>query len=341
MTYQSWTFQPKDDEYQIELKANDRQPLEPNQVRIAVKAASLNYRDLIALRNKAGRKVAGRIPCSDGAGEIIEIGSAVKQWRTGDRVAGIFFQTWQSGRFELRHHKHDLGGTIDGMLSQEVVLDENGIVSVPDYLSYPEAASLPCAAVTAWQALIERGNLQPGSTVLALGTGGVSIFALQIALAMKAKVIITSSSDEKIARAKSMGASAGVNYKKYPKWHEEVWKLTQEQGADHVIETGGPGTMEGSMNSIAASGQIAAIGVLTGFGPPSASLFPLLARNVRLDGIYVGSRQHFTNMNAFLELHQIKPVIDKSFSFEKAAEAFLHLESGSHFGKIVIEVVSG
>jgi NADPH:quinone reductase-like Zn-dependent oxidoreductase len=331
-----WTYQKASEKYILKLATRPLTRLSDHQVRIAIGAVSLNYRDLIALKNKAGRNVDGRVPASDGAGRIVEVGSAVKQWKVGDRVAGCFFQSWQSGRFEMRHHKQDLGGTIDGMLADEVVLDENGVVAAPASMTDHQASTLPCAALTAWYSIIVRGGLSSGQTVLVLGTGGVSIFALQIAHAYGAKVVVTSSSDSKLIRAQRIGATHTINYRSNPDWDKAVLVATDQLGVDHVVETGGPGTLEKSMNCVAAGGQIAQIGVLTGFGPPTCSLFPLVARNVRLDGIYVGPRDAFVAMNRFFEQKKIQPVIDRVFSFEDAPSAFEYLESGQHFGKVVI-----
>jgi NADPH:quinone reductase-like Zn-dependent oxidoreductase len=332
-----WQLHPDGNAYKLVQSTRPRPEPGPGQVLVRVRAVSLNYRDLINLRNTAGRNVAGRIPASDGAGEIVAIGPDVTTWQPGDRVAGCFFPTWIDGRFELRHHRHDLGGTIDGMLAEHVLLSADGVVRVPEHLSLQEVATLPCAGVTAWTALIERGGLQPGQIVLVLGTGGVSVFALQIATALGAKVIVTSSSDEKLHRARELGAWQTINYRTTPEWDKEVWRLTEQRGVDHVVEVGGPGTLEKSMQSVAGSGHIALIGVLTGFGPPTASLFPLLARNVQLNGIYVGSRAHFEAFNGFLAEKQIRPVIDRLFPFDDAIAAYEHLASGSHFGKVVID----
>ncbi|MDZ4848329.1 MAG: NAD(P)-dependent alcohol dehydrogenase [Pirellulaceae bacterium] len=337
MLFKAWVYRDFNSAYRLEIVDRPELKLEDSQVRVAIRGVSLNYRDVIALKNKAGRKVDGRIAASDGSGEIIEIGKSVTEWRVGDRVAGCFFPTWKSGRFDLGYHREDLGGSLDGMLAEQVVVDQDGLVEIPNQLSFAEAATLPCAAVTAWHALVIRGSLQSGQTVLVLGTGGVSIFALQIANAMGAKVIVTSSSDEKLEKAKAMGAWATIHYGREPDWDREVWKLTDGKGVDHVVETGGPGTLERSMKSIAAEGKIALIGVLTGFGPPTASLFPLLARNVSLNGIYVGSRQHFKELNQFLTQSKIHPVIDSQFAFDEAPTAFESLEDARHFGKIVIK----
>jgi NADPH:quinone reductase-like Zn-dependent oxidoreductase len=334
----AYTLQPSGTEYRLAVDDRPAPDPGPGQVRVKVRAASLNYRDLIALRNKAGRKVAGRIPLSDGAGEVTAVGPDVTAWKPGDRVAGAFYQTWDGGRFDLAHHKQDLGGSIDGVLAEDVLLRAGGVVRVPDHLSFEEAACLPCAAVTAWYALVTRGGLKAGDIVLTLGTGGVSVFAVQFAAALGARVVVTSSSDEKLARAKQLGAAETVNYKAHPDWDKEVWRLTGNRGADHVVEVGGPGTLGKSLASAAAGGQVHLIGVLTGFGPPADSLFPALARNLTLNGIYVGSRADFEAMNRFLSEKGIRPVIDRVFAFDEAAAAYEYLESGSHFGKVVVRV---
>ena len=334
-----WTIIERDSQRELAL-ADWPQP-EPaaGEVLVRVRAVSLNYRDLTTLdAQRPGNLPPPLIPCSDGAGEVVATGAGVTRFRIGDRVAGIFFRDWLSGPFELRHHKAALGGSVHGMLGEFVALPEHALVELPAHLSFEEGATLPCAAVTAWQALFTRGELKAGESVLVLGTGGVSVFALQLATAAEAHVIVTSSSDEKLERARPLGAWATVNYKTTPDWDAEVWRITEKRGVDHVVEVGGPGTLGRSMNSIAASGQIALIGVLTGFGAPEASLFPIVARNVRLDGIYVGSRADFEALNTFLTDHQIHPVIDRIFPFAEAREAFAHLRSAAHFGKIVISV---
>lgn len=339
MDYNRWVFRSNENKY--DLRTERKSAIEPaeipkDSVLIRVRAVSLNYRDIIAWKNLAGRQVDGRVPCSDGAGEIVAIGENVRDWKVGDRVAGCFFQTWQSGPFELRHHKNDLGGTLDGMLQEFACLPASGIVRVPEHLDFEQAATLPCAGLTAWYSLVCRGGLAAEQKVLCLGTGGVSIFALQIAAAMDAEVLITSSDNDKLAKAKTHGAVHTINYRETPNWADEVWRLTNERGADHVVEVGGPGTLEQSMKAVAAGGHIALIGVLTGFGAPNASLFPLLARNVCLNGIYVGPRDQFVVMNDFLERKRIEPVIDRVFAMDQAPEAFEYLATGRHFGKVVI-----
>lgn len=238
----------------------------------------------------------------------------------------------------MHHHASSLGGGINGMLAESVVLDESGVVPIPDHLSYEEAACLPCAALTAWSALIERGHLAPGQTVLLQGTGGVSIFALQIANVMGARVIITSSSDAKLQRARELGAWETINYKAFPDWDKQVWRLTAKHGVDHVVEVGGQATFEKSLNCLAAEGHIALIGVLTGIGAPTCGLFPLITKNARINGIYVGSRNSFLNLNRFLTQHRLHPVIDQRFDFEDAPSGLRHLATGTHFGKVVINI---
>ena len=313
-------------------------PLEAGEVRVRITACSLNYRDLLMRQGQSASSAGGGVvPLSDGAGVVEEIGAGVTRWQVGDRVTGTFFPDWETGRFAMRYHQAARGGSCDGVLASHVVGVEGSFVPTPDYLSDAEAACLPCAALTAWHALFERGKLGEGETVLALGTGGVSIFALQLAAAAGARVIVTSSSDEKLERARNLGAAELINYRETEDWDARAWELTEKQGVDHVIEVGGPGTLGRSMNAVGAGGHIALIGVLTGFDAPGDSLFPLVARNVDLHGIYVGSREMFERMNAFLETHQIHPVIDRSFAFDEAPSAYEYLASGDHFGKVVIE----
>jgi NADPH:quinone reductase-like Zn-dependent oxidoreductase len=264
----------------------------------------------------------------------------VESWAVGDRVALTFFRDWEEGRFEMRYHKAARGGSCDGVLSEKVVTPVHSLVRIPEYLSFEEAATLPCAAVTSWHALMERSRpLAAGQSVLCLGTGGVSVFSLQIAKAVGARVIITSSSEEKLKRAKNeLGADDTINYREREEWDDEVFTLTEKRGVDHVIEVGGPGTLTRSMNSVAAGGSIALIGVLTGFEAPDSSLFPLVARNVDLSGMYVGNRSMFERMMSFFETNQIRPVIDSVFDWNDVEKAYSHIESAKHFGKIVIRL---
>lgn len=324
--------------YRLELVERPIPAPASRHVVVRVRAASLNYRDLIHLRNKAGRDVAGRVPLSDGAGEIVAVGDAVEGLKVGDRVLGCFFQTWSGGAFQMAHHQAALGGTADGMLAEYVELHADGVVLVPESLTFEEAACLPCAGLTAWTALVSRGRLTAGQTVLALGTGGVSTFAIQFAAAMGCTVIVTSSSDEKLARAKVLGATHVINYRSTPDWDKAIWQLTGKRGVDHVVEVGGPGTLEKSIASVAAGGHIALIGVLTGFGAYNGSLFPLVAKNATLSGIYVGSRDDFIAMNRFIDKHALRPVIDRIFAFDDAPTAFECLERGEHVGKLIVKV---
>jgi len=312
----------------------------PGEVAVRIRAASLNYRDLLV---RAGKSASGGsdpvVPLSDGAGEIVALGEGVADWQTGDRVALTFFRDWLSGTFQMSYHAAARGGSCDGVLSEVVIAPAHSLVAMPATMSFAEAATLPCAALTAWHALMERGRpLAAGETVLCLGTGGVSIFALQIAKAAGARVIVTSSSHEKLARARERGADETIHYLETPEWDREVMRITDKHGVDRVVEVGGPGTIERSMNSVAAGGIVSLIGVLTGFDPPKASLFTLVKKNAELHGIYVGNREMFVRMNAFLEQHSIRPVIDRKLPFADAAAAYAHLEGASHFGKVVVEV---
>jgi NADPH:quinone reductase-like Zn-dependent oxidoreductase len=307
----------------------------PGQVLVRVRAVSLNYRDLM-ISKSAGRQRA-LVPCSDGAGEVTAIGAGVTRVQTGDRVAGIFFQTWLDGPLAEEVHAQALGGSANGMLVEYVVLSEQGVVKLPDYLSYEEAASLPCAGVTAWNALVEQGRLQPGQTVLLQGTGGVSILSLQLAKAAGARVIITSSSDEKLARARELGADETINYRSTPEWEKEARRLTHGLGADHVVEVGGGGTLDKALAATRASGHIAVVGVLTG-AAAAISTGVILSKSLRLTGIYVGSRAMFERYLRALAQHQLRPVIDRVFDFEEAPAALAYLDSGQHFGKIVVRV---
>ena len=306
-----------------------------SQVLIKVKAASLNYRDLAVARGGYGRGVPSPvIPLSDGAGEIVAVGPGVTRVAIGDRVAGIFMQTWLAGPTGEEYGKSALGGAIDGMLAEYIVLNQDGVVKIPDHLSYEEAATLPCAAVTAWHALVYEGKLAAGQTVLTQGTGGVSIFALQFSKLHGARVISTSSSDAKLERVREMGVSDLINYKTNPDW-EKPARASTGIGVDHIVEVGGAGTLEKSMKAVRSGGTISLIGVLTG-ATGEVNPRPILMRNIRVQGIYVGSREMFEAMNRAISLHKLRPVIDRVFPFADAVEAYRHMESGAHFGKIVI-----
>lgn len=305
------------------------------QVLVKIKAVSLNYRDLLVVKGGYGRNLPlPLVPCSDGVGEVADVGEGVTRVKRGDRVAGIYMQTWTSGELNESKAKSALGGAINGVLAEYVLFDEDGLVHIPKHLSYEEAATLPCAAVTAWHALITEGSLKPGDTVLVLGTGGVSIFALQFSKNAGARVIATSSSDQKLERVKELGASDGINYKSVPDWDKKVWELTNKVGVDHVVEVGGAGTLAKSLRAVRMGGQISLIGVLSGVG--EANPLPAVMKNIRIQGIYVGSREMFEAMNRAISLHQLHPVVDRVFPFEETHEAYRYMESGAHFGKVVI-----
>ena len=321
----------------IQTEIAEPTPPGSGQVVVRVRAVSLNYRDLMILTGQygGGNPPAGLIPLSDGAGEVSAVGAGVSRVKPGDRVAGIFFQDWLGGGIEVAHHKSALGGARNGMFAEYVTLSENGVVKLPEYFSFEEAASLPCAAVTAWNGLVEQGHLFAGETVLLLGTGGVSMFALQIAKMHGANVIITSSSDDKLARAKALGADETVNYKTYPDWEKVVWNLTGKRGVDHVVEVGGPGTFEKSLATAKHGGRIAQIGVLSDQGAKISPL-PILGKSLQINGIYVGSRTMFERLLTAFTVSQTRPIIDRVFPFSEAKAAYAHLQSGAHFGKIVI-----
>jgi NADPH:quinone reductase-like Zn-dependent oxidoreductase len=307
----------------------------PRQVVVRVHANSLNYRDLRVIQGLYDPKMPlPRIPFSDGAGDVAEVGADVTRFKSGDRVAAIFMQTWISGPPQERYAASALGGALDGMLAEYVVLHEDGLVRIPDHLSYEQASTLPCAAVTAWHALIDAGQIKPGDTVLVQGTGGVSVFALQFALMAGARVIATSSSDEKLEKIRSLGAGEGINYRSTPQWARRA-KQSIPTGVDHVVEVGGAGTLPQSLHATRYGGHIAVIGVLSGLsGEIPTSL--ILHKSIRITGIYVGSREMFEAMNRAIELHRIEPVVDQVFGVGELPAALAHMESGAHFGKIVI-----
>ncbi len=298
------------------LELVDRPPPDPGdyEVVVRIKAASLNYRDLVVLRGQYDRHpVEGRIPLSDGAGEVIAVGTAVTKFKVGDRLAGC----WSAGRFKAEMHRTALGGQIDGVLVEKAKFREEGLVHLPKDYSFEEGATLPCAALTAWQSLIVRGQLVPGETVLLLGTGGVSIFGLQIAKSAGARVIITSSSDEKLERARKLGADGVINYKTTPEWGKAAANLAGSNGVDYVIEVGGAGTFLQSLRACRYGGKIGLIGILSG-RQAETEIFPIVIKGATIFGIYVGSREMFEGLNRALEQSRIRPVIDQVFPFESA-----------------------
>jgi NADPH:quinone reductase-like Zn-dependent oxidoreductase len=309
----------------------------PGEVLLRVRAVSLNYRDLAIVKGYLGGMLKlPVVPTSDGAGEVVEAGAGVTEWKKGDRVSAIFTQGWVFGPPFAGMYSTSLGGGIDGMLAEYVSLKAGGLVKIPDYLSYEEAATLPCAAVTSWNALVTEGHIEPGDSVLVMGTGGVSIFALQFARMYGAKVIATSSSDAKLERLRKMGAAEVINYKSTPEWDARVLELTGGAGVDHVVEIGGAGTLPKSINAVKAGGVVSLIGILAGAGKIDPML--ILFKNARIQGILVGSREMFETMNRAMEVNNVHPVIDKVFPFSHAPDAYRHLESGAHFGKVCIAV---
>jgi NADPH:quinone reductase-like Zn-dependent oxidoreductase len=308
----------------------------PGEVLVAMHAISLNYRDLLVVKGKYNpRMKLPRIPCSDGAGVVVDVGEGVTSWKAGDRVMGIFMQNWQEGKLTAAKAKGALGGDVDGMLADHVVLKESGLVSIPAHLSFQEAATLPCAAVTAWNALAS-GDLEPGATVLVQGTGGVSIFALQFARLRGLRVLGISSSDQKLERAKTLGLDAGLNYKIDTEWDRWVLDQTDGEGVDLVVEVGGAGTLPRSLKAVKVGGTIAQIGVLTEASDPIP--IPLILHKVaRIQGIYVGSRADFLDMNRAVSLGELRPV-GEEFHWAQTAEVFSRMEEASHFGKMVLSV---
>jgi len=309
------------------------------QILVKVAACSLNHRDLsIAAGAYRMPPKANVIPLSDGAGTVAATGRGVTRFKAGDRVAGSFFQRWVGGEAPASAQASALGGAIDGMLAEYAVLEEDGAVAVPAHLSDEEAATLPCAALTAWHALMEHGRLTAGQTVLVQGTGGVSIFALQLARLTGAVVIATSSSDDKLAQAKALGATHTINYRRTPDWEAAARDLTGGAGVDQVVEVGGAGTIARSLVAIRVGGRISLIGLLSG----AASIDPMLilAKRANVQGISVGSTQMFEAMNRAIAAGALKPVINKVFGFDDAPAAYRYLKSGAHFGKVVVRVRS-
>jgi NADPH:quinone reductase-like Zn-dependent oxidoreductase len=277
------------------------------------------------------------VPLSDGAGEVEAVGEGVTRWKVGDRVAGCFFQGWQTGPYRKEVAGTALGGALSGMLAEYVVLRETGLVSIPKHLSFEEAATLPCAGVTAWHSLVTLGRVSASDTVLVLGTGGVSIFALQFAKMHGARVIVTSSSEEKLARARSFGADETINYVAKPDWEKEVFRLTGKAGVNHVVEVGGAGTLVKSLKSLAYGGHIYLVGGVSGF-KSELPIIDIIGKMANLHGMYVGSQEMFEAMNRAIAQHQMHPVVDHIFTFDLSAEAYNQLGSGGHFGKIVVTV---
>jgi NADPH:quinone reductase-like Zn-dependent oxidoreductase len=332
----AYEIQPREGFDAVTLVDRPAPALGPGDVRVRVRAVSLNYRDLTIARGAMKRK-APVIPTSDGAGEVIEVGAAVTRHKVGDRVAGAFFPRWIDGAMSEAAHAAALGGSHDGMLAEEVVLPEAAWVKLPARLSFEAAATLPCAGVTAYHALFEAAHVRPGDTVVVQGTGGVSIFGLQLARAAGARVVVTSSSAAKRERALAMGADHVIDYKAEPAWGDAVRAWTGGRGADIVVEVGGPGTFDQSVAALRYGGTMSLLGVLTGI-KGEIQTYGIFHKGLRVAGIYVGSVAMFDNLIRALEARQIDPVIDRTFSFAEAREAYAYLASGQHFGKVVIRV---
>ena len=310
----------------------------PHDVLLQMRAASLNYRDLLMVKGAYDpRQPLPLIPCSDGVGEVLEVGSAVSELAVGDRVATVFAQDWSAGRPEKSKLRSTLGGPRDGTLAERMVLPASGVVKVPSYLTHNEAAALPCAALTAWSALVTQADVGPGDTVLVQGTGGVSIFALQLAQLLGARVIVTSSSDAKLERARRLGSWKEINYREDPEWGRTAREHTGGEGVDLVVEVGGAGTRAQSCRALRTGGQISLIGVLSGHAN-QLDILPIVMSNLRIQGILVGSREGFEAMNRALEQHQVRPVVDRVFPFDEAREALAYLAGGLHFGKVCVEI---
>jgi NADPH:quinone reductase-like Zn-dependent oxidoreductase len=321
------------------LKLVEREEPKPRRGEVVIKtrAVSLNYRDTDMVAGTYPFKFPlPLVPVSDGAGEVIAIGEGVTRARPGDRVIGTFWQSWLGGDFDQTADIGQLGGDMDGTLQEYVCLDQEGFVHAPDHLTDEEAATLPCAALTAWQALISEGHLRAGDTVLVQGTGGVSIFALQFAVMFGARSIVTSSSDAKLERAKALGATHLINYVKTPIWHPEVRRLNGGRGIDHVVEVGGPDSFMQSLQAIRMGGQIHMIGYV---GSKKGEINPLeiLYRRAVVRGIPIGSRESFDHMNRAIALHKMRPVVDRVFPWTEARAALEYMREGKHFGKIVLK----
>jgi NADPH:quinone reductase-like Zn-dependent oxidoreductase len=323
-----------------DLRRIDRPEPEPGhgQVLVRVRAVSINYRDQLVASGTyfTGPNTRELVPMSDAAGEVAAVGAGVSRVRVGDRVAGLFFQRPVNGA--AGSPALALGSPLDGTLADYIVLHEDGLVTVPAGLSHEEAACLPCAAVTAWHALFRAGRpIHAGDTVLVLGTGGVSIFALQFARSTGARVMGTSSSDEKLERLMALGVSDAINYKRTPDWEKEVLRLSGGRGVDCVVEVGGAGTFARSVQALARGGKVCLIGFVAG-RDGDTSPFPLMYKAGNLHGIFVGDREMFEEMNRAITVNHIRPVIDRVFAFEEAPQAFAHHASGRFVGKVVIQM---
>jgi NADPH:quinone reductase-like Zn-dependent oxidoreductase len=321
---------------QVELPP---EPVGPGQVRLQMRAVSLNYRDLLMVRGHYDpRQPLPLVPCSDGVGEVVELGPGVRRVGLGQRVCPSFNQAWRGGELDRSALRATLGGPLPGTLQTEMVVDAEGLVVVPEHLSDEACATLPCAGVTAWRALVTEGRVRPGEVVLTLGTGGVSLFALQIGVMLGARVIVTSSSEAKLERARELGAAHGIHYGQDPAWGASALAWTGGRGVDLVMELGGADTLDQSLRAVRPGGTVALIGVLSGVKSPLL-LTRILMNHVRVQGVFVGAREDLEALCRALAAHpEVDPVIDRVFGFDEAPQAFAHLASGAHMGKIVVRV---
>jgi NADPH:quinone reductase-like Zn-dependent oxidoreductase len=324
--------------FKLVMREAELPALAEGEVLVRVRAVSLNRRDLTMLSGSYRvRDLDGKVPVSDGAGEVMAVGPGVLDFEVGDRVAGTFFMNWDDGPATREARGEARGGEVDGMLSEWVVAPGNSLVTIPAHLSFEEAATLPCAALTAWNGLFKYSKLKPGEYVLLEGTGGVSVFGLQFSAAAGARPVITSSSDAKLEKAKQLGAIGTVNYRSVPDWEVPVREITGDAGVDHVLEVGGNATIEKAIASLSPTGHLARIGGLTG-RDQVATAEELRERGISASQLYVGSRADFEAMNAFIVEHELRPVIDRVFTFEETQEAFDYMDSNAFFGKIVIRL---
>lgn len=323
----------------LALVERDEPQVESTDVLVRFRAASLNYRDLmVATGTYNPRMKLPAVPLSDGAGEVVSVGDAVTKWKLGDRVMPIFAQQWIDGDTSEEKRRTSLGAGAqwDGVLREFGAFDETGLVRIPGHLSFEEAACLPCAGVTAWHALAVSGRLKAGETVLTLGTGGVSIFALQFAKLFGARVISTTGNEDKVDRLRQLGADDVINYRSREDWDSAVMDVTGKRGVDHVVEVGGAGTLGKSIASVRLGGHVAMIGALT--GPGDFNPITVFMKAIRLQGIFVGSKAMFEDMNRAIEVAKLKPVVDRVFDFGEARQAMEYMQTGAHFGKVVISI---
>lgn len=322
----------------LKVVERDKPTPGPEQVLVRMSAASLNYRDLLTVKGAYNpRQPLPLVPCSDGVGVVEAMGERVSRIKVGQRVATCFCQGWCAGPPSRERLHNTLGGPLDGTLTEYMVLDQQGVVAVPGHLTDEEAATLPCAALTAWTALVTEGRIKAGQWVLVQGTGGVSIFALQLARLLGARVIVTSSSDDKLARVREMGATHTINYREDPAWGKTARGLTGGEGVDLVVEVGGADTLSQSLAAVAVGGQISLIGVLSGV-KSKVLLTQILMQYVRVQGILVGHRDSFEALNRAVAASGIRPLVDRIFDMEQTAEALAYMESGSHMGKVCIKI---